>query len=358
MNRARSTRWVAAVVMVPVLAGAACGGGGGLDRAEVLAALGEAAIVPAYETFATAGADLDAAATSLCAGPDGAGVERAAAALAGARAAWKRSEAMWLGPVMDRRSPGVVDWPVDPDGIEEVVGDGEPLDEERIRSQLGADQRGLGAVELVLGTGTPDDVAVALGDVRRCDYLTAVTAVVAAEGRALAEDWSRGSAGAGPYREELAGQGSAAVDELVNDEVFLLEAMTDRELGRALGLMEGGADPTAIVEGPAGLGVVDLQARLEGLRAVLVGIDGEGGLGPLLGDDLTGRLTAQTDEAAAALADVAALDVPLREAVETSPATVQAAMDVLNVLQVTVATEVVSRLGVTLGFSDADGDSG
>ena len=134
--------------------------------------------------------------------------------------------------------------------------------------------------------------------------------------------------------------------------------MTDRELGRALGVMEGGADPTAIVEGPAGLGVVDLQARLEGLRAVLVGVDGEGGLGPLLGDDLTERLTAQTDEAAAALADVAALDVPLREAVETSPATVQAAMDALNALQVTVATEVVSRLGVTLGFSDADGDSG
>jgi predicted lipoprotein len=182
---------------------------------------------------------------------------------------------------------------------------------------------------------------------------------MAEEGAALVEAWTSGLDGGDAAVDELSDRGSAAVDELVNDAVFLLEAMSDRELGRAIGDMEGGPDPTAIVEGPGGLGVVDLRGRLDGLRAVLVGDgDGAGGLAPLLGDDLVGRLDAELAAASAAVDDMAALGVPLREAVERHPGTVRAAVDALDLLQVTVATEVVSELGVAVGFSDADGDSG
>ena len=40
-----------------------------------------------------------------------------------------------------------------------------------------------------------------------------------------------------------------------------------------------------------------------------------------------------------------------------SPESVAAARDAIKAIRITVATEVVGRLGVTIGFSDADGDS-
>ena len=88
---------------------------------------------------------------------------------------------------------------------------------------------------------------------------------------------------------------------------------------------------------------------------MLIGDQSAGaGLAPLLGDELTGRLS---DQLAAARAAASGLQPPLRRAAATSSASVAAARDAVKVIQITVATEVVGRLGVTIGFSDADGDS-
>ena len=141
----------------------------------------------------------------------------------------------------------------------------------------------------------------------------------------------------------------------MNDSLFLLEAITDLELGAAIGAMDREPDPEAIDEGAAAAGVEDLTARLDGVRAVLVGNEAGGeGLAPLLGDGIAGRLR---DQLSAARAAVGAVDPPLRTASAESPAAVAAARDAIKAVQITVATEVVSHLGVTIGFSDADGDS-
>jgi predicted lipoprotein len=118
--------------------------------------------------------------------------------------------------------------------------------------------------------------------------------------------------------------------------------------------MDAPADPDAIDEGPAGLGVVDLERHLAGLRAVFVGTESAPGLSPLLGGELTERLT---ERFAAAEQAVGAVDGPLITAVNSSASDVAAVRDAIKEIQVTVATEVVGRLGVTIGFSDADGDS-
>ena len=80
-------------------------------------------------------------------------------ALVDARAVWSYSEPMWVGPVMERRSWAVIDWPIVTDEIEELIADTSiELDNERLSRRIGADQRGLGAVEYILGD--PADEAV------------------------------------------------------------------------------------------------------------------------------------------------------------------------------------------------------
>lgn len=335
-----------------ILAFGACGAD---DRSEALDALVTDAIEPTFVDFASSMADLDTAVVDLCASLDEQAVLDAGVALATARSVWSRSEPMWVGPVMERRSWADIDWPIKPDEIEDLITSDVDIDAEHIRTRVGADERGLQAVEYVLGDPADPAAAVAgLGDSRRCDYLQAVVSVAATEANLIQGDWAV-TEGEEAARTIFVAEDSDAVDELVNGMVFLLEAMTDAELGKALGEMDREADPTAIVEGPAGHSLQDLRDHADGLRLVLVGASGDGGLSPLFEGDLTERLATALDAFDGA-ADV--LDGPLATAVAERPADVSAMRAALKQVQVLVSTEVVSRLGVTIGFSDADGDSG
>ena len=340
-----------AILAIVATLATACGGGGPA-RTDVLDELGAAVIVPAYEQLAANAQALEQAAGALCAEPSEVTGADAHAALRAARASWKYTEAMWVGPVMERRSWALIDWPIAPDEIEALIADeSAEIDVDRLARRVGADQRGLGAIEHLLGNR--EGGTAALTDPRRCTYLATTAAVVADAAERLLTDWRTSWEDGGPYRSVFSDPDSAGLDSIVSEALFLLEII-DLELGTALGVMDGPADADAIVEGPAALGVVDLEQRLSGLRAVLIGDGDAEGLGPLLGDELSDRLAAELAEAEAA---VGALEPPLRRAAVRSTDAVAAAKDAVKVVQVTVSTEVVGRLGVTVGFSDADGDS-
>ena len=351
-------RRAASAAAVCLVLATACGGGP--DRPGVLADLADEIVIPAYEKFQADAGALSTAANRLCSDPSDGALSDARAALTGARSSWSYLESMRVGPVMDRRSWAVVRWPIAVDEIEDLISDPSiELDRDRLANRIGADQRGLGAVEHVLhGFGDPGtrDVVGALGDPRRCAYLTGVSGVIASEASAVADGWTSSWDGGEPYREQFSAAGGEGLDSVVNDVLFLLESITDLELGAALGAMGSAPRPEAIDEGPAGAGVEDLVNRLDGARAVLVGggDQAESGLAPLLGEELSGRLS---DQFSAARAASEALESPLRAAAVESPESVGAARDAIKAIQITVATEVVGRLGVTIGFSDADGDS-
>lgn len=335
----RSALVVAAVACVAM----ACGGPEPPSRPEVLTALADEFIVPGYEEASSALGRLDTVTRQLCSAPDEARLAEARVALADARRAWKGIEAAWVGPVMDRRSWALVDWPANSEEIHELIEDLSvpTIDAAYIKDYVGADQRGLGAAELLLG----GDVDSLPG--RPCDYLRSAVVVADDEIGAVLALWTGGDA-----VEQLLADG---VDPLVNDALFLTRKMSDMELGGALGTRSGTPDPEAIVEGPRGLGTQDGLARLAGLRAVLLGSDGAGGLAPLLSDELVERLDADLAAAAAAWS---AIPAPLRAAAVARSDLVEAAHAATKQLQITISTEVVSQLGVAVGFSDLDGDSG
>lgn len=372
----RKARRVGALLAAVAVSVSACGSGP--SRPDVLEDVGTDA-AGAYKSFFISAGELDAKLAKLCADPASVSqaiVEEAAEALATVRADWSYTAAMWTGPVMEHRSWAVVDWPPEPDEIADLLADEtKELTTERIGSRVGADQRGLGAAEVLLdwhsragggdgiGTSARGGTPVPANEAtRRCDYLRSVSAVVLDEAELVLDNWTMSFEDGPPYMDTLSADAEMGVDDLVNDSIFLLEAVTDLELGRALGETSAEADVESVVEGPLGLGAADVLAHVRGIRTVMIGghspgdlTDGElGGLSLLLTDDLGQRLVSQLDSADAA---VSAIEGPLRDAVVNDPATVSAARAALKELQVTISTEVVSQLGVTIGFSDADGDS-
>ncbi len=324
------------------------------DRSAVLDDLVSTVIVPAYSDFAEATTTLVAATGAHCDTPAEQALPELEEAVADAVLAWSRTEAVWLGPVMDRRSWAAIDWPVDQDEIDALLVDPDaPLDVDQLAKRVGADQRGLRSMEYLLGE--PSQIAIAAGDDRRCRYLLSVAEVIDDESQALLAAWTT-TTDAGPAYRSGFGDDLTHLDELVNDAVFLTRAIDDGELGPALGVMTE-ADARALVDGPLDLGRDRLLARIDGLTAALVGQDADspGGLAPLLDDALVGRLRQQLSTARSGLVE---LDEPLRFVLDDNPESLESIRSAMETLDVVLSTELVAALGVTVGFSDADGDSG
>jgi predicted lipoprotein len=350
----KATSWVTmAVLGVVMTLVVSCRG---LSRGEVLTDVAESNALPLYQLFEQSTSELVTATQELCDSPNEATLNQAHEALAYARGHWSRTEAIWIGPVMKRRSWAVVDWPINADEIDELIADESVvLDLERFSKGTGADQRGLGAVEYVLGYPGDSSELSTRFSARRCDYLSGVTEVIHEEAVLLRSAWVVDFENGGPFGEQFAAEEAMVLDSLINDSLFLLEDIADRELGPAIGATGDEADIDAIIEGPSSLGTADIAGHLMGLRSMLIG-DGFGdGIAPLLGDDIVSRLDDQFDVAEKA---VGALGSPLQNQVLVNPGGIAKLRDAIKVIQVTLATEVVTRLGGTIGFSDADGDTG
>ena len=209
MKRRRPTLAAVALATAALLLVAGCGGGEDSERDDVVGDItaDAAGLVEALPVQARA---LTEAISRACEDPaDTAMLDAAREAVKETQEAWRRAEIVWLGPLMGREVQGVVEWPADPEGIEDLVTGDEPdpLDAEAVRTGLGADTRGLGAMEVVLH-------GAAL-DARRCEYLVAVAEVVEQELTADAEAWLSGTDGDGSYREMLIDEPGEALDELM-----------------------------------------------------------------------------------------------------------------------------------------------
>ncbi len=342
----------------------ACGSGGP-DEKEVLISLTDSIIVPGYEAVSARAGELSRELESLCAGPSAAALDRAKQAWRDARAPWMRSEATWFGPVMDRRSVRLIDWPqVEPERIEAMLAGDAATTEDDVQNLLASTQRGLGAIEYVLFDAGPEGTMPEPAAVR-CEYLTALGRVVEAESAGVLDHWKVKRNGGPPYKDFFTGRSDSslvaeqAVAELVRTQVFLIRTIVDMRLAEAIGLREAGDGPSAIPGGEGYNALDDLRNEVLGMRDMYLGHEESDGLGI---SDLVLGLSAETDERMRKHFDdsITAIDAvgpPLREAIEERPAQVREVYDRLAELQRTLSTEVVSLLGVSVGFSDTDGDS-
>lgn len=318
---------------------------GSPSRVETLQAIRQESAIPGFGRVAATLTELEAVVADRCGTNPSASPRDLERELAKARAAWKETEAYWAGPVMDRRAWAWIADPGDAERVEALLAASEPkpIAAEYIRSRVSAGQRGLEAVEILAHSS---EGAAS----RRCQYLRAVATVASDEADAVLAAWRAGG-------EDVIPEG-VTVDEIVGDAIALLMAM-DRRLAGAIRDRDLEDDFFASDVGLADQSADDLRAGLRGLRDVLVGSttspNGSGGLTPLLDDEIVAALERKL---AAAEAASAHLRGSLKEAAADDAQAVETVRRRTMEVQRLVATQVVSHLGVTVGFSDADGDTG
>ncbi len=361
---------LAFALVLTLLAALACSADEPVSREEVLVSLTDDVIVPRFQTLAERTDTLRSSLRSLCEQPTQARLDAARTAWRDAREPWLRSQATWFGPIMDRRSRSFVDWsPVEPQRIEDMLARRDSIDANHVREFLSSTQRGLGAIEYVL---FQDDAAVlaALGEPGsiRCQYVVALGDVAADETSAAFDDWTGDNPEGRGYAGYLNGTaassliGRAAVDEVVSGSIHLSRIISDMGLGRALGVEDTQPDPSAI---PGGVGhnqVADIRNQALGMQDIYIGASdpdrGELGIGALVrgvDEDADLRVRAAFTDA---LAAIDGLSEPLPETMRQNPEPALEAYQSLKELQITLNTDVVSVLGVTVGFADTDGDGG
>lgn len=307
-------------------------------RAEVANALQVGVVIPGYTELAAAADAFTTAVAAACAA-----VPVADAARAPAQDAWRQTQQAWsatrayrFGTTKQLRAMSKIAYPVDVTKIGKTLAGAGPVDAVTVGG-LGADQRGLGAVELVLFDTTPIDQ-------RRCDFAAAAASLVAAEAHTVVEGWT--TAGVGDV--------DVFVADAVNGMIFALGDLADMRLAKAAGVVSGTPEPAEMDAGAARGALDDMVAVMGGVEAMWRG-GGVPGVEALVTDVSRDTAERLSDELGAAQAAIDAVPDPLADVDDPGP--VSAAYEAVRVALVTMRTEVASQLGVTLQLGDADGDS-
>lgn len=358
---------------------ASCDAPPAYDRAGLLRDAVDEVIVPGYDALDGAAADLDASVGALCAAPDRAGLEAARAAWLEAYVAFERTSAYQIGPAREMNLASEIGfWPTSPATIERNVAGAAPIDAAYVDA-LGAGSKGFVALSYLLFGGTPDaaaplrtdDEVVADLEVtpRRCAYTVALADHLARTAHALAVAWHPDGGG---YGEVLASAGDPENADYPDRETALVALLTqvletiklakNTKLGIPIGHRTNMPTPSAVQSPYASASVVLMKADLEGARSLWTeperSFDGLlASRDPALAERVRGGLDASVAGlgALAVVAETEPATFP-GYAAGTDHAVGETAYGRMDDLETTLATDVAARLGLSVAFSDADGD--
>jgi predicted lipoprotein len=364
MRTGRLARAIAAPLAAALLL-AACSndggpvaGGGGASTKEVLTAIADGVIIPSYEALSANLTALDSSLATLCQSPSGDGLSTSRARWRDTELAWESTRAAGVGPAIEQRAMGAIAFRARPDKIEALLAGGGPVDSTSL-AQLGSDVRGINAIEVALFGDGSEALDTSAGR-RRCTYASSVADLAITASQAVLDAWTGGTDGTGGYRDTfiagMDGKPTASVASVVNEMAFRLQQIDDQGV-RAFAEAATPDDlPASRREGPGSYGVASLRGILGGIVAVVRGPDGDPGLAALVRSRSEGTADRLEDLTTAAVDALRALPDSSAAALADHAAVARAAKAVAA-LRVLVTTEVASQLGVTIGFSDADGDS-
>jgi predicted lipoprotein len=339
------------------------------DRSRMLEHMAKRVMRPTYVELATATQALPPLASQFCAALSVGHLTTLQHAWRRAVAPLKRSEAFRLGPAILLAS-AVDFWPTRPRLIQKVLGDPQPITDEFI-ALAGAAARGVAAIEYLLFDPDGSDTAIiaqfrdGLKGKRRCAYLLGISKHLAQQAQLVEHAWSPTG---GNFVAELtqAGHGSTtyptvhqAVSDIVNRLLAALEKLHKDKLGKPLHGSGKSPWPEAVEAWRSGNSLANILENLQGLYAVYAGLDGSTD-GPgfddlltALGSPLAARITQQIR---ATIAAVQAIPPPLRQAVVAHPQAVAATYGAIKGLLILLKVDMTNVLGVTVDFSDNDGD--
>jgi predicted lipoprotein len=353
-----------AATLISPLAGCASEGEGDTRRM-LLERWGTGLIVPLYAEFERRSQALEASVDALCAAPSEPGLASAREAWVEARAPLKRAEVFAFGPYSRpefRIGPKIDSWPARPADVEEWIASESPVDAATLAT-LGVWHKGLPVIEYFLYSPEASSMAE-LSIARRCEYLRSTAAELESRARELHLAWAPEG---GNFAEQLSGAGRTstawrslrdAFSEIVNRMGFTIENARRDKLGRPLGEMTGSPDPNVAESRFSGRSLVDILDNLSGIEAVFFGdpagdVPGLSSYAIERGQNFDQRFSTALANARAA---IAAVDVPLTEAVTAQPERVREVSAKLGELQSLIQVDLIGALGLSLNFNDNDGD--
>jgi putative iron-regulated protein len=338
------------------------------DRQKVLAELVRVVILPSYEALKASSADLAASLAAVAGAPGMESVNAARDSWRAARLLWRQTNAYGIGPADDLGlTSGIIDEPTDVARLERLLAAATPLDATALRS-LGANQRGLLAIEYLLFEPAGGSAEVTAGLLagpqgpRRALYLELLGADLDAKIAAVLEAWrSR-------YGQELAQAGRGSVEFRMERDA--LNALLNKALAIADRTIDVLRQATGGMTARVGLPVSsrsdhvvpDLLEDLAGLEALYTGrarsrreLVAMVSVGDAVLDMNAGADTEMRRALEAARGLLEALPRPLQSAGAESESVIRA-IAALRLVKAALATGVFNALGVSIGFSDNDGD--
>ncbi|MEM1041606.1 MAG: imelysin family protein [Bacteroidota bacterium] len=341
-------------------------------RQQLLADIATRIIEPGHDAFAADAAALAEAVTAFERDPSPATLGPAQAVWTTAARSWQRLSALNLpGAVRNGLFHNRIStWPANTAFIEDAVDTEDPIDE-AYAARRGSNARGLPALEYLLFAGGDAAVLGQMSDPQRRAYTLAVAQDLLTQAGRLAEAWSRGGGNELGMFEDADTEGrnlQSSVSRVVNEMAMIAEDLRYVKVGRPLGIArdpdepDGAPQPDRVQAPNAQVSAELFRDDLAGLRALVTGGGGTGFDDYLvtLDAEVDGRpfgevLLAQIDATDAAMA---ALGMPLHDAVTDNPDAARAVYDETISLLRVIKVDFAGWLGVSITFSDNDGDSG
>jgi uncharacterized protein len=313
-------------------------------RRAALERVANGVLLPAYDSFQTKATALASATSTACG-------SSARAAWIDAHSEWKRIEAYRAGPIGRRRIDSAIDfWPVRRLAVDVQLMGTEPVTDEVVMT-LGADERGLPVIELLLFEIDPIEP-------RRCEYAGALARDLVRQADAIVAAWSPAGEN---YLADFINAGlesryyttlQRAFDEVVNELIALAATIESMKLAKPLGKRDGGAPQPGSVEAPfAERSIDDIVQNLDGLERIY-----DAGISELVTAESAELDRQLRDALAKARSSALAIPTPLAQAVVENSAEVELLfLDVKEVHRL-LSADLAALLGVTVTFSDNDGD--
>lgn len=341
------------------------------DRRVALQGTTERVILPTHAELRERASELSSQLDALESDPGTADLAALRQAYLDVRTPLQEAQSFAFGPAVKLESFSELDEaPIDPAKIEAELASERELTPSRLQA-LGANKRGLHAIEYLLFPADDADVEAALlgtdaAGERRRQFVSAAGRLVAAAASELDDAWQPEM---GDYARRFSQPGAAdsvdptvqaGLDTLLNQTVVLSELLANVKLGKPLGTDTGGeVDPDAQESGRAQASLSDMLSNLRGMRNIYLGTRDDSAVTSLA--TLVRAKSPSTDvHAQLAFADAEAalrgIPEPFEQALLESPQRVQKAYDAVKALKRVLATEVLGTLGASLKFSDNDGD--
>lgn len=334
---------------------------GSYDQTTMLNNIGSNVLMANINTLTTSAATAQTAITAFTTTPNATTLTAAQTAWAVLAVNWAAVAPIDFGPIQDNLIEANVDtWPASDSKIETAITAGSSA------SVVGADTKGLKGLEYLLfdANGNTAVLAKYTGSTAaaREAFLNSVAKDVATQTATLQSDWK------GSYLTVFEGAKgndvSSSVGQLVNTISLYLDQVKNMKIGNPIGMgvkiNDSKAHPDQIEYTLAEESLPVMKANIQAMKAAFDGGSGQG-LDDLLnyvkatksGQNLSTVVDAQFDDV---ITKMNAITPPYATATSSQTQQIQAVFTSLKTLIAYFKVDVANNLGVTITFTDTDGD--